>query len=224
MPLNSEELATKQAWPLAFTKGHHPFVPNPAGRSVALIASALVKATFTDPIAPDDNGLSTSHAGAAVAGTRDMVLDGDLAADPLDLPRNVVIVVTHGSSVVAMSGTIYGLDEYGNQITEAWSVTATGTSKTYTGTRAFKRVTRITETVAADASTNSIIAGTGKGFGLPFKSALPSIVKELSAGSVLTNGAIAAGNDSRGVYTPNGTPNGSTSWTIWYIVDDIDLT
>lgn len=188
------------------------------------VPSAILHQTWTDPALADGDGFSVSHTGAAAAGTREMTLGGALAGVN-DYARNVVIVVTHASSVVAMSGTITGTDVYGNALTEAWSVTATGTSKTFTGKKAFKTVTSITETVAADASANSIIAGNGVVLGLNSKLALASALKEVAAGSVVTTGTLVAAStaataDPRGTYTPATAPDGSNDYTVWYISDD----
>lgn len=188
------------------------------------IPAALIKQTWTNPATADTDGFSESHAGAAAAGTTNMTLDGALDGVN-DFARNVVITVTHASSVVAMSGTITGTDEYGNALTEAWSVTATGTSKTFTGKKAFKTVTSITETIAADASANSIIAGQGTVLGLNTKCAVGSAVKEIANGSVVTTGTVVAADtastaDPRGTYSPSAAPDGSKDYTIWYISDE----
>lgn len=188
-----------------------------------------VKQTFTNPAAAVTNGVSASHLGQAAAGTVFQTLGGSLATGgvaTMDFPRNVVITVTHASSVVAMSGTITGYDEYGTLITESWSVAATGTSKTFTGKKAFKTVVAITETVAADASANTIISGSGAVLGLDHYSEVASLLKETSAGSVVTNGTLTAAGttnaaDARGTYTPNSAPNGSTTYVVYYLTPDL---
>jgi hypothetical protein len=189
--------------------------------------ASLVYEVFTDAPAKDADGYSASHAGAGAASTVNMTLGGALTSGGIGnagiYARNVVIIVTHATSVVAMSGTIYGTDKNGEAITETWSVTATGTSKTYTGSKAFKTVTQITETVAADASANSIVAGTGDKLRLSARCSVASLVKETSGGSVVTNGTLVAGvtgsatADARGTYAPNTVPDGSTDYEIWYI-------
>lgn len=189
-----------------------------------IIPATIIKDSWTDPATADADGFSASHAGAAAAGTTNMTLGGALAGVN-DFARNVVITVTHASSVVAMSGTITGTDMYGKVITEAWSVTATGTTKTFTGKKAFKTVTSITETVAADASANSIVAGNGTVLGLSTKAAVASAVKEVAAGSVATNGTVVAGDsaataDARGTYSPNAAPDGSKDYVVYYLSDD----
>jgi len=198
------------------------------GRGRLITPSALLKQTWTDPITADTDGFSASHAGAGAAGTTSMTLGGALCTSGVGInghARNVVITVTHATSVVAMSGTITGTDIYGQVQTEAWSVTATGTSKTFTGAKAFKTITSITEVVAADASANTIIAGTGTKLGLESPCAVASAVKEVAAGSVVTNGTVVAASsvstaDPRGTYSPNTAPDGSNDYTIWYISDN----
>ena len=190
----------------------------------ALSVAVIRRNVFTDVVTADTNGYSEAHAGAGAAGTTDAPLDGVLDG-VADVARNVVITVTHGSSVVAMSGTIYGTDINGKSITEAWSVTAGTTSKTFTGKKAFKTVTRITETVAADASTNTIIAGTGTVLGLDRKCAVASAVKEVAAGSVATNGTVvaastAATDDAYGTYSPNTAPNDTNDYEVYFLVND----
>lgn len=203
------------------------YISNRAFRAASgarIVPSAIIKETFTNPATADTDGFSEIHAGADAAGTTEAPLDGDLAGvNPV--PRNVVITVTHASSVVAMSGVITGTDVNGEVITEAWSVTATGTSKTFTGAVAFKTVTSVTEVVAADASANSIIVGQGVKFGLATKAAIASIVKEVSAGSIVTNGTLVAASssanaDRRGTYAPNTAPDGTKTYVIYYLSDD----
>lgn len=185
------------------------------------------KQVWTDPAAADADGYSLSHAGAAAASTRDMTLGGVLAG-VADYARNVVITVTHASAVVAMSGVIYGTDINGNSISEAWSVTAGGTSKVFTGAKAFKTVTRITETVAANASTNTIVAGTGNVLGLDLPAAVGGVnaaVKEVAAGAIVATGTLvaaseAAAADRNGTYLPATVPNGNNDYTVFYLADD----
>jgi len=123
-----------------------------------------------------------------------------------------------------MSGTITGTDWFDKAQTESWSVTAGTTSKTFTGAKAFKTVTSITETVAADASANTIISGTGTKLGVSSPVSVASAVKEIVDGSVVTNGTIVAAStsasaDPRGTYSPNTAPDGAHDYTIYYLSD-----
>lgn len=210
----------------------HP-LGNTTRRGRRYVAAALIKQEWINPAAADpDAFIETPVAGPDT--TTDTYVPGDAAWDGviptgvMDFHRNVVITVTHATSVVALSGVITGRNKYGREITEAWSVTATGTSKVFTGAVAFERVISVTVVAAADASADEVVIGTGKVFGLDLRSAVASLVKEVAAGSVATNGvavarSAAANADRRGTYTPNGTPDGIIDWQVWYISDDPHL-
>lgn len=222
MPLDSTYVGTVSTWPQRFVSQDHTVIPTTNGVGTSATPALLVKQTFTAPATIVTNWFATSHAGAGSAGTTSMTL----AHTSVATPRNVVITVTHATAVVAMSGTITGTDTYGKTITEAWSVTATGTTKTFTGAKAFATVTSITETVAADASANTIIAGTGKKLGLNFRASNIIPVMETEDGATPTAGVIVAGAGSsatadwRGTYAPNSTLNGALTFVIYYITDD----
>lgn len=194
------------------------------GGKRVIAGSAVVHDTFTNPAAVATTGISASHTGASGAGTTNMTIGGTLASGgvvTLSPARNVVITVTHATAVVAMSGTITGTDAFGRAQTEDWSVAATGTTKTFTGTKGFATVTSITETVAADASANTVIAGTGSVLLLSAMCSVAKILAEVVDGSVVTTGAITAGEDgvSNGTYTPATAPNGTHDYAVWYISD-----
>lgn len=190
--------------------------------------SSLYRHDVVNAVAVDDNGYKTTIAGPNTT-TIIPTLDGALVTageGRPDIPRNVVITVTHASAVVALSGTISGFADAARRvpITEAWSVTAGGTSKVFTGKKSFAIVTKVTITAAGDATADSVIIGTGKVFGFPVKVACPSAVKELSGGSIATNGVVVAAStastdDQFGTYTPNAAPDGNTDFVVWVIVD-----
>jgi hypothetical protein len=199
--------------------------------------SAIYKLQLTDPAAADADAFVTTVAGPntttvtyyRTGGSGNVVFAGIIPSGKVDYPRNVVITVTHASSVVALSGVITGIDWHGRVTTEAWSVTATGTSKTFTGAKAFKRVDSVTVVAAADASANSVVIGTGKVFGFPVKVSVASAVKEVAAGSVVTNGTVVAAStastaDAMGTYTPNGSPNAADDYSCWVISDSPEST
>lgn len=203
----------------------------PAGSGLQLPMSALYHQSWVNPTTADVDGILTTLAGPNA--TTFTLLPGNGLngvfvvgrACVLPFARNVVITVTHASAVVALSGVISGLDIYGKQITEAWSVTAGGTSKTFTGKKAFKAITQITITAATDASTDSVIIGDGVVFGLDAKCSVASGVKELANGSVVTTGTVVAASaastdDPRGTYAPATAPNGTNDYDLWFISDD----
>lgn len=198
------------------------------GTTYTCTPAQIIKQTFTDASTIDVDGISASHAGAASAGTTNMTIGGALATGgvaTLTPARNVVITVTHASAVVAMNGTITGT-RLGRAVTEAWSVTAGTTSKTFTGAVAFDTVTAITETVAADASANTIVAGDGKKLGLIFKASNVNVIAETEDGAkpgtagVIVAASTAANADARGTYSPNSTLNGALDFVIWYLCED----
>lgn len=201
-------------------------VRNPRGLVVPL--SDMYHFSLIDAAANVTNGYSTTFAGPNTT-TLNATLNGSLVTageGRPDKPRNVVITVTHASAVVAESGTIYGFADAARRqaITEDWSVTAGGTSKTFTGAKSFAVVTRVTVTAASDASANSNIIGSGKVFGIPVKVSCPSAIKEMSGGSVVTNGTVVAGSsaaaaDALGTYSPNAAPDGTTDFEAWVISD-----
>lgn len=193
---------------------------------------AIYHQSWVNPAILDADGYKTSFAGPAAAGTVEYTptsgLNGALVsagrAAP-DVPRNVVITVTHGTAVVAESGVIEGLDLNGDFMSEAWSVTAGGTSKVFTGAKAFAAVTRITLTVAADASTNTNTIGTGTVLGLDVRLSVASAVKERVDGAIVTTGTFvaastAAAADPRGTYSPATAPDGAHDYDVWVISDD----
>lgn len=204
------------------------FRVNAVSNNRMIPCSVLYHLALVDVPAAVTNGVSVSALGAAAAGSSNAVIGGSLATGGIarfTYARNVVITVTHATAVVAMSGIITGTDVAGKTITEAWSVTAGTASKTFTGKKAFKAVLSVTEVVAADASANSIIVGSGNALGIGVKTALASAVKELEDGVVVTTGTIVATSvlttaDPLGTYTPATVPNGAYDYDVWVIVDD----
>jgi len=213
--------------------------PYPSNRSYnvrgyARGASAIYHQNWTDPIAVVTNGILTALAGPNTTTftlTPGAGLNGSLVVGTrlvLDYARNVVITVTHGSAVVAESGVITGKDIYGKDLTEAWSVTAGTTSKTFTGAKAFKTITQITITAVADASANTNVIGNGNVLGLDVNSALGVVagaIKEIVAGALVVTGTLVAKSasaaaDPRGTYLPATVPNGTNDYDLWFISDD----
>lgn len=144
--------------------------------------------------------------------------------------RNLVSAVTHGASVVAMTIVISGYDYLGNAMSELHTVTATGTSKTVTGKKAFAYVASVAITAAGDAEANTLNLGTGSVLGLPFAvSAIGDVVAASLGGAqelinvasnatvvaAVTTTATNATGDTRGTITFNGTLDGSAEALVW---------
>lgn len=101
-------------------------------------------------------------------------------------PRNLTMTVTHGSSIVACEARITGLDAYGEVMNETLAVTATGTTKTATGVKAFKEITTIVIYSASDMTTNTVEIGHGSILGLPvYVGTVRQVIAELVDGVAL---------------------------------------
>lgn len=199
-------------------------------RGTPLQIFATVYQAWTDPLAADPDGIKTTFAGpnATTATYVERVdWDGVLAnADGIvifDYPRTVQIVVTHGAAVVAVNGVISGLDQHGKNVEEAWSVTAGGTSKIFTGNRVFSRVTQVTVISASDASTDSITIGSTDSLGLlaaAYPGGVDSAVKEQVNGAIVITGDIistGATPEPYGRYEPATAPDGANDYELWYL-------
>jgi hypothetical protein len=199
--------------------------------------AASANAFVTTVAGPNTATVTNVRSGAApfkiaTGGTiSGVTFTGASATGVLDCPRNVVITVTHGSAVVALSGTIYGTDEYGRLISEAWSVSAGGTTQTFTGKKAFWTVDGVVVTSVADASADSVVIGTGNVLGLPTRNAAGGVaaaVKELVDGAPVLTGTLVAAStattaDSQGTYLPATAPNGTHIYEVWYLENDPEL-
>lgn len=202
------------------------------GTPATLDADAFVKAA-TSTEAPDTETVTYTPAtdgtsptdGVGTVVTKDGVLYWEM-----DVPRNIHSVVSHGSSVVAMTITATGLDEFGQPMVEDIAVAATGTSQTDNGVKAFKWVSSIALTAAADAEANTVNVGFGDVLGLPVH--VPSaamLLKEFEDGAAPSAGSLVAGlngistatsADVRGTYDANSASNGQKNFSLLVAVPD----
>lgn len=133
-------------------------------------------------VAADDN---VSPLDSAMPAPTSVIMADGIAYDVWNISdgapygRNIVSVVTHNSSIVAMTILYTGFDYLGRAVSELHTITATGTSKTVTGAKAIYWLLSIDITAAADASGNTLNAGTGKALG--FKYALQNKSHVLAA-------------------------------------------
>ena len=168
------------------------------------------------PAAASANGVAASQAVAAAA---NFAINGALASGGvavLDVPRTIQAAWTTASVL-----TVYGEDEYGNAMVEA---SASGTS--FTGKKAFKKVTR----VASSASITAATVGTTNVLGLPvFLPAAGYILKELQDGAAAGAGTVVAADvakptattgDVRGTYAPAVAPDGAKVYQLVLAVQD----
>lgn len=216
------------------------------------------KVNLGAPIAVDDDGLidaaastelpnnttivyDTSDDGASPFDNADtpavenvVMADGSVhSVWPLDVPRNITLQVTHASSVVAMSVLVEGFDEYGMPMSELLAVTATGTSKTAAGKKAFKYIKQFSLSSAGNATGNTACnVGWGDVLGLPFRLESVSDVMaafcdgtmELASSTVAaadgTDPATTTTGDVRGTIDFNSASNGTRKYAAWLHVAD----
>jgi hypothetical protein len=150
----------------------------------------------------------------------------------LDVPRNLVCVVTHDSAIVAMTTVIAGYDVYGVRMTESFVATATGTTKTVTGAKAFAAIESIAITSAGNATTNTLTVGSGSLIGLPYKLASKDDLVSLkfdgatnapsAVVAAVTTTASATTGDIRGTVAIDtvGNLNGAKTLKAWMYVAD----
>lgn len=139
-------------------------------------------------------------------------------------PRNISVHTTHGSSIVASTVTVTGYDEYERAMSETITVAATGTNETDVGLKAFKWVTSVAITSAADSTTNTMDVGTGTVIGLPYRIddkyrivAFSNSVVDASATIVVADAtaATATTGDIRGTVAFSDAPDASKKYAVW---------
>jgi len=141
---------------------------------------------------------------------------------PLDVARNVTMIVTHASSIVALSCVVTGFDQYGALMTETLAVTATGTSKTATGKKAFKSILSYAFTSAGNATTDTAGLQWGNVLGLPYRVDMAERVVPLGNAIVDVSGTVTKADDTspattstgdvRGTFAPNSAPDGTKKY------------
>lgn len=178
----------------------------------------------TDGTGPQDATTRPTKVTKTIGGVEYALLD-------LGTPRNLVTAVTHSSSVVAMTVVHYGFDQYGRAMTETHAITATGTSKTVTGKKAFKYWWKTEITAAGDAEANTLNLGTGNVIGLPYRIDDPNQVTVKVDGAVDgsativvadTNTATGTTGDVRGTVAFGTDPDGTAKQAVDIVVVNHD--
>lgn len=145
-----------------------------------------------------------------------------LSAGLLELsirPRNVTFTVAGTAAQSPTSAVITGTDINGDSLSETVAITAS--AGTYAGVKAFKTITSIVYGAAGGAAA-TVAIGYGAVFGLSKKirtrAGALMFGKEISAGSVVTNGVLVSPTTSppNGTYAPNSAPDGSKDYAIEY--------
>lgn len=156
--------------------------------------------------------LAASAAGLAAAQTPAAAGDLVLAADSLDVPRN--ITETGVAATVAHTLTVTGVDEYDEAVVE--TITGAVGATTVSGKKAFKSITSI---AVSGATTGAITVGWGDVLGLPvFLQEEAMVLKEIEDDAAAAAGTLLAGvvtepsattGDVRGTYDPSSACNGA---------------
>lgn len=203
-----------------------PIVQIDLGAPLTLDADGLIDAATSTEL-PDSTTITytTADLGASP-------LDGASTTWVLDVPRNVTAAASHASSIVAMTILITGKDYYGQSMSELLTITATGTSKTATGAKAFKSIDSIAITSAADATDNTLDIGWGDTLGLPYRlgGAYDILAKYVDASlEAISSGTQTAGvsttattttGDVRGTWLPATATNDTRRFRIWMKIHD----
>lgn len=206
----------------------------PVDPAAGVALAPLCYVDLGSPIAANSNAFIVAATGAELpnAATKTYTfpasntspLDGVNQTGDLDVPRAVSAVVTHATSIVAMTVTVTGKDKNGVTVSEALSVTATGTSKTVNGKKAFASIDSVAISSSGDATANTLNLGFIDVIGLPV--ALPTagaVIKELEDGALATAGIVVAADDAkattttgdvRGTYDPNSACNGAKGFVL----------
>lgn len=204
----------------------------------------ITKVSLGTPIVADPNALIVAATSTELPNTETVTytfpdsggstpIDGANQTGILDYPRNITAAVTHGSSIVAMTILVSGKDEYDEDMSELLTVTATGTSKTVNGLKAFKKVLTIAVTAAADAEANTLNMGFGDVLGLPYQLEHESDVLAFYADTTeeklasvfvpaVTVVATTTTGDVRGTVNPDTTLDGSVEFWCWMKIKDVD--
>ena len=227
---------------LYYGGGYHAGIWNDNRRNGAEI-TPIVKVDLGAPITLDVNGLVVAATSTELPDTETVTytfatdggaspLDGANTDGVLDAPRNVTSVTSHGSSVVAMTILVTGTDTYNEVMSELLTVPATGTSQAVAGTKAFKTVTSIAITAAADAEANTLNMGWGDVLGLPYNlegeydvlaqyaDTTEEKLASVWAAADATDPATTTTDDVRGTVDPNTACDGSVNYIVWMKVAD----
>ena len=162
---------------------------------------------------------ATATVASAVTVSGSALVQTDLA----NYPR--ALVFTTGGNTpgdAPATATITGTDVNGNAITETLNLAQTAT--TATSTKFYASVSSITFP-AADGTAATVAISPSAAIGLSRKvrtrAGATALLKEIAAGSVVTNGTLTAAASAlpNGSYTPNTAADGANDYCIFYEMD-----
>jgi hypothetical protein len=168
--------------------------------------------------------IATSDEDASYSGA---ALNGAVGGDEMDPPRNITITSSTHADVDAVDVVVTGQvrDYKGDLIDQTDTITLTdGGGATDAGTRAFSIVEQI-DVPAQSGTGGALEFGFGAIIGMPApmksRAGLLAPIREISGGSVVTNGVFTTGTAQppNGTYTPNTAPDGSTDYSLTFEVE-----
>lgn len=130
----------------------------------------------------------------------------------LDVPRAITGTMTHGTSVVASSMIVSGFDVYCEPMTELFTFTATGTSKSVAGKKAFKYILSYAITAAGDATANTLNVGWNDVIGLPFRFDNKNRVIPLGNGALDASATLVVADDTSPATNATGDVRGTVDF------------
>lgn len=177
---------------------------------------------------PATNGTSPLDDATRAAVSTIVVNGANVPVFVIPTPTALVLAVTHGSSIVAMTALVSGYDEYFQPMSELFTITATGTSKSAAGLKAFRYVSSIAFTSAGNATTNTANLGTSDVFGLPIRCAkkgnfIVYVDGNIDAATKVVADATTATTstgDVRGTWDPASAADGTKQYVVWMVVAD----
>lgn len=213
------------------------------GAPALIVTDGIIKAATTTEL-PNTETVTYTAADRAVSpmdsasvpalATIQPSIGGSASVFNLATPRNLILTVTHGSSVVAMTCVITGYDVWGQKMAELFTITAGTTSKTATGKKAFKTILSIAFTAAGNAEANTANLGWGDVLGLPYALAGKSDIvawfendaQVLPTTVVVADSttATASTGDVRGTIAPTAATDGTKTYFAWINVADKSTT
>lgn len=149
-------------------------------------------------------------------------LDGVVASAEMPFGRNVTATMVGADNQFSFpfDVVVEGLRD-GVAQTETLTVTSGTSPGTIVGAKIFDKVTKVTiPEASASGGAGTVSVGFGSRLGVAkaplTRAGLVNVIREVVAGSVVTNGVFSSANRS---YTPNTVPDASTDY---YIVFEID--
>lgn len=217
------------------------------------IAAALTKGLVSDATSTELPNNTTITYTPATDGTSPLdaasrysvvTVTKDAVAYPaydLVTARNVVLTVTHSSSVVAMTCLVTGFDRIDFEdgkyelawMSELLTISAGTTSKTAIGKKAFRYITSIALISAGDSTTNTVAMQPGVLVGAPYAAATknkliavidgkPETSPTAVAVADTTDPATTTTGDVRGTVSFSSAPNGTLTFGMWISADPTD--